>query len=381
MPTLNSGSVVLPKEQKIWVENVFQKLDEKLSRTTLKSRNKIPYTVIDGVHDDKTGNITWWTNGFWGGLNWLMYQATGNPEYARTAEVSERLLEQAFLSIDGLHHDVGFMYLLTSGASYRLTANSRSRANCLLAAMTLAARYNIKGEFIRSWNLEGSEGWTIIDGLMNLPLLYWASKETKDDRFKYIATAHADVVLRDHVRVDGTVNHIVVHDATKPNTVLETRGGQGYKEGSCWSRGQAWAVYGFILSYIHTKENKYLEAAKKTAEVFIRETEKTAWLPRVDFMQPETPAVYDSTAGAITACGLIEIAKNTKGAEGEKYLAAALHILQAMEENWCDWSTENDSILQMGTERYNGRTLPIIYGDFFFTEAILKLRNSNFLIW
>ena len=372
----------LIEENREWVEHVFEKLNAKLSRTAVKSRNKIPYSVKDGVHTDRANNITWWTNGFWGGLMWLMYEATKNPDYLETARVSESLLEKGFEEIDGLHHDVGFMFHLTSGASYRLTGDKRSRKNNLLAAMMLASRFNIKGEFIRAWNIENSEGWTIIDSMLNLPLLYWASEEVKDERFKYIAVAQADMARRDHVRDDGTVNHIVMHDTTKPNTVLGTRGGQGYAEGSCWSRGQSWAVYGFVLSYIHTGDKNYLDTAKKVADVFIKETEKTAWLPRVDFNQPPEPVKYDSTAGAIAACGMIEIAKCLEGEEAEYYLNAAIRILKTMEEKWCDWTEENDSILQMGSEQYKSEEhIPIIYGDFYFAEAILKLKGSKFLIW
>ena len=203
-----------------------------------------------------------------------------------------------------------------------------------------------------------------------------------DERFKYIAVKQADMCARDHVRDDGTVNHIVVHDIDNPGKVIETRGGQGYGVGSCWSRGQSWAVYGFILSYIHTKDQKYLDTARKVADLFIEETEKTDWLPRCDFRQPETPVKYDSTAGAITACGLIEIAKNLPEPEAEKYLSAAINILKAMEKNWCDWTETEDSILQMGSERYtDGIHMPIIYGDYFFTEAILKLKGTDFLAW
>ena len=370
------------KENEYWIENTWKKLDRKLSRTAIKSRNKIPYTVKDGVHDDKKDNITWWTNGFWGGLMWLMYEATKNPEYATTAKTSERLLEKGFDEIDGLHHDVGFMFHLTSGASYRLTGDKQSRRNNLLAAMMLASRYNIKGEFIRAWNIPNSEGWTIIDGMMNIPLLYWASRELKDDRFKHIAVKQANMCARDHVRKDGTVNHGVMHDVNVSGKVVGTKGGQGYGDGSCWARGQSWAVYGFVLSYIHTQDQKYLETAKRVADLFIEEARKTNWLPRLDFRQPETPIKYDSTAGAITACGLIEISKQVSEEECDKYLSAAINILKAMEENWCDWTEENDSLLQMGSEEYNyGVHKNIIYGDFFFTEAILKLKGSDFLIW
>jgi unsaturated chondroitin disaccharide hydrolase len=219
--------------------------------------------------------------------------------------------------------------------------------------------------------------------MMNINQLYWASEEIGDSRFTKIAMRHADMSIRDHVREDGSVNHIVVHDTEKADTVLEVKAGQGYSETSCWSRGAAWALYGFILSYIHTKAERYLETAKKVADYFIKETEKTAWLPRLDFCQPETPLYYDSTAGAIASCGLIELAKNIDNeVKKEKYLSAAINILKAMEKNWCDWTETEDSILQMGSERYtDGIHMPIIYGDYFFTEAILKLKGTDFLAW
>ena len=187
------------------------------------------------------------------------------------------------------------------------------------------------------------------------------------------------MAMRDHVRADGSINHIVVHDNDSPK-VLCVKKGQGYSETSCWSRGDAWALYGFILSYIHTKEKRYLDTAIKVADYFIKEVEKTAWLPKLDFCQPETPMYYDSTAGAIAACGLIEIAKNID--DGDKYLKAALNILKAMEQKWCDFSDKEDCILMMGSAMYTqGQHVPIIYGDYFFAEAVLKLKGNDFLFW
>lgn len=370
-------------ENKTWIDETWEKLDKKLSKTAVKSRYKIPYTTINGEHDDRSQGekITWWTNGFWGGLMWLMYIGTGKECYKLTAEESERMLDKAFGYMKKLHHDVGFMWHITSGVNYRLTGNPDSQNRNLLAAMSLASRYNVVGNYIRAWNAD-KIGWTIIDSMMNIPLLYWASKELGDDRFKYIAVRHADMSMRDHVRADGSVNHIVVHDPQKADTVLSVEAGQGYAKDSCWSRGASWALYGFALSYIHTKDEKYLETSKKVADYFIAETEKTDWLPRLDFRQPETPVVYDSTAGAIASCGLIELAKNTDGKEQEKYLSAAINILKAMEKNWCDFSETEDSILQMGSLRYGKEEhMPIIYGDYYFVEAILKLKGSDFLPW
>lgn len=370
---------------KQWIDTTWEKLDEKLSRTAVKSRYKIPYTTINGEHDDRSKgeDILWWTNGFWGGLMWQMYVGTGKECYKVTAEESENLLAGAFNYVDNLYHDVGFMWHITSGVNYRLTRNISSKNCNLITAMSLMSRYNVDGNYIRAWNGSETDGWTIIDCMMNINQLYWASEEIGDSRFTKIAMRHADMSIRDHVREDGSVNHIVVHDTEKADTVLEVKAGQGYSETSCWSRGAAWALYGFILSYIHTKAERYLETAKKVADYFIKETEKTAWLPRLDFCQPETPLYYDSTAGAIASCGLIELAKNIDNeVKKEKYLSAAINILKAMEKNWCDWTETEDSILQMGSERYtDGIHMPIIYGDYFFTEAILKLKGTDFLAW
>ncbi len=373
----------LIKENEAWIKETWNKLDEKLSRTSVKSRYKIPYTTVNGEHDDRSKNgIDCWTNGFWGGLMWLMYIGTKKDCYKLTAEESEKALDKAFEKPDLLHHDVGFMWHLTSGVNYRLTGNEQSRSRNLIAAMTLASRYNVAGNFIRCWNGAEQGGWTIIDSMMNIPLLYWASKELGDDRFKCIAMRQADMTMRDHVRLDGSINHIVMHDTKKADTVLGVKTGQGYSETSCWSRGDSWALYGFTLSYIHTEEQRYLNTAIKVAEYFIAETKKTDWLPRLDFRQPETPMYYDSTAGAIASCGLIELAKITEGEQSEKFLSAALNILKAMEKNWCDWSETEDSILQNGSEMYGRNVhMPIIYGDYFFTEAILKLKGEKFLAW
>ena len=258
-----------------WIDLTWAKIDKKLSKVTEKSRNKLPYTTINGVHDDKTeSNVAWWTNGFWGGLNWLMYLGTDNEEYKKTAECSEELLDCALQTYKRLHHDVGFMWHLVSGANYRITGNPASCTRNLFAAATLFSRYNLDGEYIRAWNGEGQEGYSIIDCLMNLSLLYWASEELGDDRFKKIAMSHMDMALRDHIRPDGSVNHIVDHELDEVG-VRKVLAGQGYSADSCWSRGLAWAVYGCMISYIHVGKEDYLEAAKRTADYFIEKCKKT----------------------------------------------------------------------------------------------------------
>lgn len=371
-----------------WIDATWEKVDKKLSRTAVKSREKIPYTTVNGEHDNRVGKgITWWTNGFWGGMMWLMYEATGNEEYRKTAERSEELLDDALRQYKALHHDVGFMWHLTSGANYRLTGNEASAVRNFFAATSLFSRYNIDGDFIRAWNGEAQAGYSIIDCLMNIPLLYWATDEIGDDRFKKIAMRHMEMAMRDHIRPDGSVNHIVNHEVDKVG-VQNILGGQGYDETSCWSRGLAWAVYGSVLSYIHAGKEEYLEAAKKTADYFIEHCKKTDYLPVVDFTAPETPVYYDSTAGVCTACGLLEIAKYVSEEEAKYYTEEAINILKACDEHFCNYEEDEDALVLMGTERYphteagrRGLHIPIIYGDFFFVEALCKLKGREFLIW
>ena len=373
------------ENERSWIENVYGKLEEKLSRLAVKSRNKIPYTTYDGEHDDrpsKNGDYQWWTNGFWGGLMWLMYAETKGERYKITAEISEKRLDKAFENIELMNHDTGFLWHILSGASYRLTGNADSKNRNILAAMVLASRYNPDGEYFRCWNGAERGGWTIIDSMMNLSQLYWTSEELGDSRFKKIAMRQADMTMRDHVRADGSVNHIVVHDTEKSDSVLETLGGQGYGVGSCWSRGAGWALYGFMISYLHTNEKRYLATAKKVADYVLENLPKSGWLPLLDFCQPTKPVYYDSTAGALIACGLIELAKVSAESEQETYLTAAIKLLKTMEENWCDWTETQDGILLMGSEKYtHGIHMNIIYGDYFFTEAVLKLKGNSFMPW
>ena len=367
-----------------WINEVWKKLDKKLSAEAVRNRDKIPYTTVDGVYNNMAkDDVTWWTNGFWPGLMWLMYKGTGNGEYKKTAEKGEELLDAAFDEYEKLHHDVGFMWHLSSGVNYRITGNRKSFLRNINAANILAGRYNPCGEFIRSWNGDDNKGWVIIDSMMNIPLLYWASEVSDDPRYKYIAIKHADKVMTTHLRGDGSVNHIVELD-TDTGEVVQSFGGQGMREGSSWSRGQSWAIYGYVLSYIHTGNERYLDAAKRVAHYFISCVADTGYIPQSDFRAPKEPAIIDTTAGAIAACGLIEIANNVPEFEKDMYLNAAIKILKALEENYCDWNTETDSILQMGTEAYGrerGRHIPIIYGDYYFAEAIYKLKGFDMLFW
>ena len=178
---------------KAWIGDAQNRIREKLHKTAERSAHKVPYTTRNGVFDDWTDNISWWTNGFWGGILWQLYHATKEKLYRELAVELEEKLDRTLMDPEGMDHDSGFRWLLTSGAHFRETGNEEAYRRTLLAACNMAGRFNPAGNFIRAWNDWGNKeargenaGIAIIDCMMNLPLLYWASEQTKDPRFYQI---------------------------------------------------------------------------------------------------------------------------------------------------------------------------------------------------
>lgn len=373
-----------------WKEELLEKLDAKLEAECGRLAGRIPYWTTDGVYrqDYAEKDISWWTNGFWAGLLWQMYHATGKKLYRESAENVEKLLDKALYGFMGLHHDTGFMWLHSAVADYRLTGNPHSRVRGLMAANILAGRFNPTGQYIRAWNPESVEagedctGWIIVDSMMNIPLLYWASEELRDPRFAHIAQAHADTVRRTLVREDGSCGHIACIDP-ETGELDRVLAGQGYSDTSSWSRGQSWILYGFALSYRHTGKREYLDTAKRTANYFLANISMTDHIARCDFRQPSEPDYLDTSAGLCAACGLLEIARHVDDTEAAMYTAHAERIICSTAKHHCNWDLAQDSIVQECKVAYHGsdRQTDLIYADYFMTEAVLRLLDKDFLIW
>jgi len=382
------------EKDKKWIADTVHKIVKKMTWVSEKSKNKIPYTTVEGVHDNRLDSSiawtpdngrNWWTNGFFAGMMWQMYVATDEKKYIDIARFSEEQLDQCFDDFYGINHDAGFMWLPTAVADYRLTGNEASKRRGLHAANLLAGRFNPTGEFIRAWNDFGdgrdTRGWAIIDCLMNIPLLYWADKELNDCRNYNIATKHADTAMKYFVRNDGSVNHIVEFNP-QTGEYVGSHGGQGYGHGSSWTRGQAWAIYGFALSYRHTNNKDYLDAAKRVAHYFMANIPESGLIP-VDFRQPATPAIEDSTASAIAACGLLEVASHVGKYEKAVYEVAARKLLAILSEKRCNFGEDNDCILEKCTASYDEKhhEYNIIYGDYFYIEGMFRLNGKWADIW
>ena len=374
----------LKDDERAWVLKTLKKIEDKMVPVTERNLGKIPYTTVDGKFDDKSvSDPCWWTNGFWGGEMWQLFALTGNEMFRQEAIGVEQKLDKNLMTSEGLDHDNGFKWLPTSVIRYKLEKNGESLNRAMLAANNMAGRFNLAGNFIRAWNNWDNvdrRGYAIIDCMMNLPLLYWASEETTDPRFKMMAVAHADTAMKEFVREDGSVNHIVVFDPFT-GVMTETLGGQGYAKGSSWTRGQSWGIYGFALSARYTGEKKYLETSKKIADYVLSEMPESFLVP-IDYRQPKDVDLEDSTAAAITASGLIELAQQMEDG-GDKYLDAAVKLLKTLDEKRCSWGLDTDNLLNNCAVDYHGdgHNMSIIYGDYYFIEALMKLDDKALRIF
>ncbi|WP_234122780.1 glycoside hydrolase family 88 protein [Clostridium hydrogenum] len=333
----------------------------------------------------------WWTAGFWPGILWRVYLKSKNESLRITAENCEEKMDYLLNDVELVDHDLGFMWTLTSVANYKITGNSKSRKRALLAANLLMARFNVKGNFIRAWNPwnkdDDNRGVVIMDSMMNLPILYWASEETGDPRFRNLAEEHAKTVLSNFVREDGSIYHTVIFDP-ETGEVVEKTGGQGFDVNSAWSRGCAWAIYGFTLSYKYTKNVEMLNAAKKVAHYFMANMQGKKY-PLWDFRLPEDGSIKyrypDSSAGAIAACGLLLLSKYVSEFEAELYADEGENMLKNLYlECATTGDLEEEGLLKHGTGHFmqqKNLDVPLIYGDYFFVEGISILNNEKMLFW
>ncbi len=370
---------MLSNNDKVFIEEFWGRVSKKMSLMADKIGANFPdMNYNTGIYNPFGKGVSSWTAGFWPGMLWLMYLDTKDEKYRTIAEDCEKQMDAAFEEFTLLHHDIGFMWSLSSLADYKITGNERSRARSLHAATLLAGRYNFVGKYIRAWD-DSSVKWAIIDCMLNIPLLHWASKETGDPRFAFIANSHADTTMANFIRPDGSVYHVVALDENGEKPAKAGTHTQGYNPDSSWTRGQSWAVYGFAIAYLNTGKKEYLDAAKRVAHYFISCMDDT-WVPPCDFRSPKEPLYLDTAAGAICACGLIEIAKCVPEFERNLYLDAAMNMLRALDKN-CDYGEENLFLVDNATAYYHagdgGHNIPLIYASYYLMEALAKLRGND----
>lgn len=367
--------------EEAYFSDILKWLHIKALRMLERMGDRSPHAAAAGSYDDMPAD--WWTSGFWPGMLWIMYDMTGEARFKDGAWPWDERIEAYFsLPIKELHHDVGFQFLATAVIKHTLTGDEEGLRRGIVAANYLAGRFNPAGNYIRAWNDQpyAAEpyGLAIIDCMMNISLLFWASRVTGDPRYRHIAVRHADTTLQHFIRDDGAVNHIVRFDP-ESGDYIEALGGQGFAPDSAWSRGAAWALYGFAAAYRHTGLTRYLSAAKRVAHFFLASLPDDH-VPYWDFrLDDSSGEPRDSSAAAIAASGLLELAELAQNREQPLYAQAARRILRSLTENYSTRAMpEQEPILlhATGARPFNGSVdASLIYGDYYYVEAIAKLNG------
>ena len=326
----------------------------------------------------------WWVGGHWVGLLWLAYAANGDPLLAAAArDWANLLLPQLTEQAD---HDLGFLFELGFVLGYKLTGDTILKSPALKAAAILSRRFNPRGRFIQAWgSLDASpelRGRTIMDTMMNLDLLFWAGKESGDPHYADIAAAHARTTLAHHFRPDGSTSHVCDFN---PDTgvFIKQDTHQGLSATSCWSRGQAWGVYGFSDCYRATGDPAFLEASRRLME-YLWPRLPADLVPFWDYDSPLIPNdVRDSSAASILASGLLSLAS----VENDPGLALtwqnrAICILESLWQNYTSRDSGEDSLLLHGTRSkpHNLMDHGLIYGDYYFVEALIRLAKPALIL-
>lgn len=366
-----------------WVPKAWELAFQKTFQNAKRIGARFPHASQGGTYILEAPS--WWTAGFWPGMLWLFsdHEDGDGAHLQEIAQQCERELDEVLDGYDKLDHDLGFMWILTSIASYKRTGDLQSKRRALKAANYLAARFNIKGNYIRAWNpwYEGNEnaGWAIIDCCMNVPLLFWASEVTNDPRYRHIAEAHMDTVVEYFIRPDGSVNHVVVFDP-ETGEKLEVLGGQGYGPESAWSRGSAWAIYGLALAFQHTGKQIYLDKAKQAAHYFLSQLPEDH-VPCFDFRVPEDLRwLKDTSAASCAASGLILLSQLVNPLESFSYWQSGVAITESLYAHYGSWHLpQEEGLLLHATSHYpenRNIDVPLIYGDYFYVETLYRLHHD-----
>lgn len=340
---------------------------------------KFPKTWFPATGKYEWSNSGWWCSGFYPGSLLYLYEQTGDTA----------LYKEALIMLDELEkeknntgtHDLGFMMYCSFGNANRIAALPGYNAILLSSARSLATRFNEKVGCIRSWDSKGSDFLVIIDNMMNLELLFWATRFSGDSSFYKLAVTHANTTMKNHFRPDHSSYHVLNYD-TATGIVKQKRTAQGAADESAWARGQAWGLYGFTVMYRETKDKKYLEQANHIAHFILQHPNLPAdKIPYWDFNAPGIPAVLrDASAAAITASALIELSEYTDPKTTVSYLNAAAVILKTLSGSSykANRGTNGGFLIRHGVGHLPAGTevdVPLTYADYYFIEAMIRFNK------
>ncbi|NCD05619.1 MAG: glucoronyl hydrolase [Spirochaetia bacterium] len=345
---------------------------------------EFPYSHSENNFYKKSENIEW-TTGFWTGELWLGYEYSKAENLLNTAKIQVKsFLERIEKKIDINHHDMGFLYTPSCVAAYKLTKNKDAYKAAILAADNLINRFQEKGQFLQAWgDLGEKENYRlIIDCLLNVPLLFWATEVSGNNKYKEIATAHIKTAMKVIIRENDSTYHTFYFDK---KSGLPTHGvtHQGNRDGSAWSRGQAWGIYGAALAYRYLGDENYLNIFKRLTSFFINNLPEDK-IPYWDFDFSEgSKEPRDSSSLAIAICGILEMSRYLNENESKEYVKISQELLEALiDECAVKDIYQSNGLLLHGTYARKSENNPCnnrgvdecnTWGDYFYLEALIRM--------
>ena len=324
-----------------------------------------------------------WTSGFYPGTLWEAYRLTGDEHLRAEAEKFTARLE-GIQYYKGTH-DLGFMVFCSYGQQQQTLHDAHSAEVIVEAANSLISRCDSTVGLIRSWDFGEWNYPVIIDNMMNLEMLFWASKHTGDPKYRNVAVRHADLTMQNHFREDGSSYHVVSYN---DDGTVESRGTfQGYSDSSAWARGQGWGLHGYTMCYRETGDAKYLDHARRIA-LFIMNHPRTPadLIPYWDYDAPDIPdAPRDASAAAVIASALFELSTLVPEEEGRSYFERAERMLMSLSSDayLAEKGTNGGFILRHSVGHLPAQSeidTPLNYADYYYLEAIgryLSLRGVS----
>lgn len=370
------------------VENAIDLVIKQIDVNMEYFKDKFPSSATKNNEYGIIENIEW-TDGFWTGLLWLAYEYTGDKKYRELADknvASFKNRVEKDIELD--HHDLGFLYSLATVSGYKLTGSEDAREASIKAANKLISRYQEKGEFIQAWGELGSKDHYrfIIDCLLNIPLLYWASDETGDAKYRNIANKHFVTSCNNVIRDDASAFHTFYMD-NETGKPLRGVTRQGYSDDSAWARGQAWGVYGIPLNYRYTRNESCFNLYEGMTNYFLNRLPKDNVCYWDLIFNDGDDHSKDSSAAAIAVCGMHEMNKYLPEVDENKevYKYAMHNILRSLIENYMNPEIEpGKPVLLHGVYSWHsgkGVDEGNIWGDYFFLEALIRFYKDWNLYW
>ena len=364
------------------IKHNYQQADSQYKiMMSLLSPGQFPKTFNSKTNKLEISNSGWWCSGFYPGTLLMLNEQTHDA--ALSTEAARIMGDLSREQYNRGTHDLGFMMYCSFGNAMRIDPKPEYKQILLNSAKSLCTRFDPKTGCIRSWNSNKNDFIVIIDNMMNLELLFWATRETGDSSFYKIAVTHANTTMKNHFRPDYSSYHVINYNP-ETGQVQKKHTAQGYADESAWARGQAWGLYGFTVMYRETRDKKYLDQANYIAQFILNHPNLPKdKVPYWDFNAPDIPQAFrDASAGAINASAFLELCQYNSGKLANQYFRSAEQILESLSRPpYISAPGANAGFLLQHSvghlPQHSEVDQPLSYADYYFVEAMRRYEGVN----